>query len=347
MKLDEVKSLASKYYAFILKYEKIIPVIEPILSSKLSQKDLEQYRYVYNRQKRNFQPWNYLESELSKETITDLFLEDSKEPLKFVIAEDGLCEQLYTFGYIELKEYYKTQNISKDSEELSEEMKSYIFSNSLNKNIFSKELIDIFKLYRELKILSSKLYDLYQNLKSKRIMSHAQAKGLANIYYNFISQYDKEKQDYNSDIEAKSTNFTPEQKEFILKLNENLNLQYEPWKILPKGKEIEILTEIFEFNLEMSYIYFNIYQKISDEYIFQGVEELKNYYKENNITKSEEELFEEMVNYENKGQINTTIFSNEVIKNFNNMMKLKPIYEVFEEIRKKNLQKQNEIELEK
>ena len=106
MNLDGIKNLATKYYKFILKYEEIIPRVEPILCSKLSKRDLEQYEYIKNKQKHKFAPWRYLSNELSKETIMNLFLESKKELLNFVIAEDGLHEQITTFVYVELENYY-------------------------------------------------------------------------------------------------------------------------------------------------------------------------------------------------------------------------------------------------
>ena len=157
-------------------------------------------------------------------------------------------------------------------------------------------------------------------------------KKLARDYYNFILKYDNiffnkyKKIDYFDDY-FKKLNYD---NEIVSNCNDFLVKELEevirPYTNLTKGKEIEELEYIFTNNIQEFKLFLKMFDFISDECYELAEVELKKYYSEKCIKKSENSIYKEIAKCLRNNTCDNEIFSNEVIEKSNLLKEAQGIY---------------------
>ncbi len=103
------------------------------------------------------------------------------------------------------------------------------------------------------------------------------------------------------------------------------NEDYYPWRTLPKGAEIICLNEIFETDPDETLKYLKVEDLLNDDFFILAEQELTNYYKSNNIDKTEDEIFDEITNFKFDRKFKREVFSKATREAHNLCVELEPI----------------------
>lgn len=153
---------------------------------------------------------------------------------------------------------------------------------------------------------------------------------LAEDYYSFILKYDECFYNKYQKEEIKTN-------EDLLKIQKIFNETFEkytrPYKTLTKGKEIEELECIFANDSEILHYYFRMFDYISDECYDLAEMELRKYYDQNNMKKSDDEITNVLIKCMEDNKFDAKIFSQELIEKSNLMKEADEIYAILSQVR--------------
>lgn len=155
------QELAKKYYDLILKIEECVKTPHNYLPTK---DGIIECDFVPNSSMQfivRFKfPWRNIE-ELKLENIEKIFNSNFEELFNYLKFYDVYMELHSLHIKKELMDYFKKLHITKAHEELVGLVEDYRFSDVLDKNIFSKSIIDEHNIYSCFESLFDSLYEYY------------------------------------------------------------------------------------------------------------------------------------------------------------------------------------------
>lgn len=161
--------LAGRYYLFIQKYEEYLkkynsnPVKENV---NINPKYIEMFSYMQEYFEKDYMPWRSLPKGKELEEIKRIFSMDANEILKYSRIGDMLHDDFYTLAEDELKKYYSKAKIEKTEDKLFDEINDFKFDRKFKRKVFSKETIELYRLYKEFEPIEKELYVEFNKLRA-------------------------------------------------------------------------------------------------------------------------------------------------------------------------------------
>jgi len=183
--MNENYELAQRFYNFILKYTDFMEKNKDYFKTLLTDRELEIETSLYLLDKENRNPWKKLPKGKEIEKISEIITSDYKEFINYVRLTDILGEQLYLFLKGEQRQHFKEKNNEFDELKYEIDFDKYKSSEKLSNKLFSEQIIELHKLYKEIVVLS----DAWISIRRE------------NVYKNYKQQVKKIITDFDYEIE--------------------------------------------------------------------------------------------------------------------------------------------------
>lgn len=174
--MSNIKKITQKYIKAIDDYEdylkKYTSYPEPDfknMSSKERKIAKDLIKHINTLFENDYLPWRMIKSDrLGKlEKIASIFYNREAATLSYLRASDFISDSFITMAEEELTEYYKKhgKDVSDDmvKDKIIDEVFEYHLQNSIDSNIFSKQLIELHKISKDFNDVSKDLYDYYSH----------------------------------------------------------------------------------------------------------------------------------------------------------------------------------------
>lgn len=159
--------LAGKYYILIQKFENHLKKYEQLPTKKVSSKYKDILSFINEYYAKEYYPWRSLPKGRELEEINKIFSSDVKGIINYLKITDMLHDNFYTLAEDELKKYYSKEQVSKSEDKIIEELLEFNFDRKFKRKVFSKETLELHRLFEEAQPLEKELYDTYIQLREK------------------------------------------------------------------------------------------------------------------------------------------------------------------------------------
>jgi len=166
--MDKELDLATIYNNFVNDYEKYLQRFE----DKNVTENLTELQKALNKEVEKYLfPWREFNKENLIEEFKQTLLEKPKKLLnKYLVSFDYISDDLIEGASQELKLYYEKNNKNINEDEIFKIALELSEKSEIDKNIYSKDVIDLHKIVYESNNLYKDLTDYYLNNKNEKML---------------------------------------------------------------------------------------------------------------------------------------------------------------------------------